>query len=147
LFALSAGAFSVGVPEKFVANYRAAQGFLNRLEGLCGNRRALAAFRSSNAYASFQERWKLAVYFGLRFQVGLRSCAPASLLGRTYITSTQDCFIGPLLFCKMKRTGCVGVPRTSHVVAIKGCNWLTSSASPVMRAEHRRRAGCGHVRS
>jgi hypothetical protein len=60
----------VGVPEKFVGNYRAAQAFLGRLEALCQNRRALAALRGSAAWASFQERWKLSVYFGLRFQAG-----------------------------------------------------------------------------
>lgn len=65
----NAGAYSVGVPEKFVGNYRAAQAFLKRLEGMCGERRALDAFRGSAALASFQDRWKLTVYFGLRFQV------------------------------------------------------------------------------
>ena len=52
-----AGAFSVGVPEKFVGNYRAAQLFLGRLEALCGDRRALEAFRGSTAHAAFQDRW------------------------------------------------------------------------------------------
>ena len=59
----------MGVPEKFVGNYRAARVFLARLEGLCQNRRALGALRASPAWASFQGRWKLSVYFGLRFQV------------------------------------------------------------------------------
>ena len=59
----------MGVPEKFVGNYRAAQAFLDRLEALCRSRGALEALRGSAAYASFQERWKLSVYFGLRFQV------------------------------------------------------------------------------
>ncbi|BDA46634.1 Conserved oligomeric Golgi complex subunit 2 [Coccomyxa sp. Obi] len=62
------GAFSVGVPEKFVGNYRAAQHFLGRLEALCRDRRAISALRDSDAYASFQGRWKLSVYYGLRFQ-------------------------------------------------------------------------------
>lgn len=64
-----AGAFSVGVPEKFVSNYQAAQAFLGRLEGLCRDRRALEALRDSDAYTAFQGRWKLSVYYGLRFQV------------------------------------------------------------------------------
>ena len=63
------GAASVGVPEKFVGSYRAAQALLARLEGLCHDRRALEALRASPAWASFQGRWKLSVYFGLRFQV------------------------------------------------------------------------------
>ncbi|CAL8471248.1 g10790 [Coccomyxa elongata] len=62
------GAFSVGVPEKFVGNYRAAQQFLSSLEALCRDRRAISALRNSDAYASFQGRWKLSVYYGLRFQ-------------------------------------------------------------------------------
>lgn len=66
---IGAGAFSVGVPEKFVGNHRAAQAFLAALERLCQDRPALDAFRGSPAYASFQGRWKLTVYYGLRFQV------------------------------------------------------------------------------
>ena len=72
-FGGGAGAFSVGVPEKFVGNYRAAQAFLDRLEDLCQNRSAVEALRASAAYAAFQERWKLSVYFGLRFQ----ACCPS----------------------------------------------------------------------
>ncbi len=59
----------MGVPEKFVGNYRAAQAFLGALEALCRDRRGLTALRDSDAYASFQGRWKLSVYYGLRFQV------------------------------------------------------------------------------
>ena len=59
----------MGVPEKFVSNYQAAQAFLGRLEGLCRDRRTLEALRDSDAYTAFQGRWKLSVYYGLRFQV------------------------------------------------------------------------------
>ena len=68
----SAGAFSVGVPERFVANYIASQSFLGRLEVMCGDTRALDAFRGSAAYRSWQGRWKLSVYYGLCFQVDTR---------------------------------------------------------------------------
>lgn len=64
-----AGAFSVGVPERFVGNYIASQSFVGRLEAMCGDARALGAFRGSAAYQSWQGRWKLSVYYGLCFQV------------------------------------------------------------------------------
>lgn len=64
----SAGAFSVGLPERFAANYKASQRFVERLEALSSTARALDAFRGSMAYQSWLDRWKLSVYYGLCFQ-------------------------------------------------------------------------------
>lgn len=71
----------MGVPEKFVGNYQAVQRFLSSLEALCRDRRAISALRDSDAYASFQGRWKLSVYYGLRFQVYFVIIYLLSLLG------------------------------------------------------------------
>ena len=57
------------MPERFVANYKASQRFLEHLEALSSNTRALDAFRGSMAYQSWLDRWKLSVYYGLCFQV------------------------------------------------------------------------------
>lgn len=62
------GIFSPGVPHTFHANYRAALGFLDALEGLCVGRGAVERLRSSAAYAAFLKRWNLSVYFSLLFQ-------------------------------------------------------------------------------
>ena len=48
----------MGVPERFVANYKASQRFLERLEALSSTTRALEAFRGSVAYQSWLDRWK-----------------------------------------------------------------------------------------
>ena len=78
----SAGAFSVGVPERFVANYKASRMFLERLEALSSTASALNAFRGSMAYQSWLDRWKLSVYYGLCFQVCVYSwCAKTILAG------------------------------------------------------------------
>jgi hypothetical protein len=63
------GAYSVGVPQRFVTNFEASQRFLESLETLCSSTRAVAVFRGSAAYRSWQDRWKLSVYYGLCFQV------------------------------------------------------------------------------
>ncbi|CAL5224024.1 g6644 [Coccomyxa viridis] len=68
LAAAMPGAVSVGVPIRFVANYKASQWFLERLEALSSTTRALKAFRGSIAYQSWLDRWKLYVYYGLCFQ-------------------------------------------------------------------------------
>lgn len=52
-----------------MANYKASQRFLERLEAMCRDARSLEAFRGSPAYKSWQDRWKLSVYYGLCFQV------------------------------------------------------------------------------
>eukprot|EP00891_Asterochloris_glomerata_P006880 jgi/Astpho2/6880/Aster-07879 len=62
------GAFSPGVPVAFLANFEAANKFLGQLEALCPTKASLQAFRNSTAVASFFKRWKLSVYFSLRFQ-------------------------------------------------------------------------------
>lgn len=62
------GAFSPGVPTSFLSNYRAAMHFLEQLEGMCTTRSTFQALRDSTAYDSFLKRWKLSVYFSLRFQ-------------------------------------------------------------------------------
>ena len=59
----------MGVPVRFVANCKASQGFLERLEALSSTTRALKAFRGGIAYQSWLDRWKLYVYYGLGFQV------------------------------------------------------------------------------
>jgi hypothetical protein len=65
-----AGAFSPGVPAAFLANYSAAVRFLEALEGHCVLRTSLQQFRDCAAVETFLGRWKLSVYFSLRFQVG-----------------------------------------------------------------------------
>ena len=65
----AAGVFSPGVPSTFHANFQAAMAFLDSLEAQCPHLQALAALRASPAYVSFIKRWKLSVYFSLRFQV------------------------------------------------------------------------------
>lgn len=62
------GAFSPGVPISFISNYRAAMHFLDQLECMCTTKTAFQALRDSPAYDSFLRRWKLSVYFSLRFQ-------------------------------------------------------------------------------
>ncbi|KAA6427855.1 MAG: conserved oligomeric Golgi complex subunit 2-like [Trebouxia sp. A1-2] len=62
------GAFSPGVPTSFISNYRAAMQFLDQLESMCTTKTAFQALRDSPAYDSFLRRWKLSVYFSLRFQ-------------------------------------------------------------------------------
>ena len=65
------GAYSVGVPQRFVTNFTASQRFLESLETLCSSTRAVEVFRGSAAYQSWQDRWKLSVYYGLCFQVSV----------------------------------------------------------------------------
>jgi hypothetical protein len=67
--------FSPGVPAVFLANYEAAVGFLEGLERRCTLRADVEAFRASAAVEGFLKRWKLSVYFSLRFQ----ACAGAIL--------------------------------------------------------------------
>ncbi|KAL0048278.1 hypothetical protein WJX82_011732 [Trebouxia sp. C0006] len=62
------GAFSPGVPISFISNYRAAMHFLDQLESMCTTKTAFQALRDSPAYDSFLRRWKVSVYFSLRFQ-------------------------------------------------------------------------------
>ncbi|DBA94077.1 TPA: hypothetical protein ACH3X1_001724 [Trebouxia sp. C0004] len=62
------GAFSPGVPTSFISNYRAGMHFLDQLESMCTTKIASQALRDSPAYDSFLRRWKLSVYFSLRFQ-------------------------------------------------------------------------------
>ncbi|KAK9806115.1 hypothetical protein WJX72_002159 [[Myrmecia] bisecta] len=62
------GAFSPGVPTAFLANYAAAMQFLEQLEGYAATRASLEALRKSASYDAFLKRWKLPVYFSLRFQ-------------------------------------------------------------------------------
>eukprot|EP00884_Botryococcus_braunii_P005660 jgi/Botrbrau1/15095/Bobra.0255s0008.1 len=62
------GAFSPGVPASFLANYSAAMRFLDELESYCQLSKDIAAFRSAAAYDTFLRRWKLSIYFSLRFQ-------------------------------------------------------------------------------
>lgn len=62
------GAFSPGVPTSFISNYRAAMHFLDQVESICTTKTAFQALRDSPAYDSFLRRWKLSVYFSLRFQ-------------------------------------------------------------------------------
>ena len=64
-----AGVFSPGVPAVFLANYEAAVAFLEGLERRCTLRADVEAFRASAAVDGFLKRWKLSVYFSLRFQV------------------------------------------------------------------------------
>lgn len=64
-----AGVFSPGVPATFHANFQAAMGLLDSLEAQCPTNQTLSALRTSPAYTSFLKRWKLSVYFSLRFQV------------------------------------------------------------------------------
>ncbi len=61
--------FSPGVPAVFLANYEAAVAFLEGLERRCTLRADVEAFRASAAVDGFLKRWKLSVYFSLRFQV------------------------------------------------------------------------------
>mmetsp|Transcript_36950 Transcript_36950/g.104270 ORF Transcript_36950/g.104270 Transcript_36950/m.104270 type:complete len:768 (-) Transcript_36950:202-2505(-) len=61
-------AFSPGVPDAFLSNYRAAIAFIESLEGHCRSMANLEAFRSSEEYSAFMKRWNLSVYFSLRFQ-------------------------------------------------------------------------------
>ena len=61
--------FSPGVPAAFLANYQAASSFLEGLERRCTLHADVEAFRASPAVDSFLKRWKLPVYFSLRFQV------------------------------------------------------------------------------
>lgn len=75
----------MGVPERFVANYKASQRFLERLEALSSTTRALEAFRGSVAYQSWLDRWKLSVYYGLCFQV----YRPSHTLSRLTNTSAD----------------------------------------------------------
>ena len=58
-----------------MANYKASQRFLERLEALSSTTRALEMFRGSVAYQSWLDRWKLSVYYGLCFQVCLSAGA------------------------------------------------------------------------
>lgn len=62
------GVFSPGVPSTFHGNFCAAMAFLDELEARCPSHEALMALRNSTAYGSFLRRWKLSVYFSLRFQ-------------------------------------------------------------------------------
>ena len=64
-----AGVFSPGMPATFHANFLAAMAFLDALEAQCPNHQALAALRASPSYTSFLRRWKLSVFFSLRFKV------------------------------------------------------------------------------
>lgn len=85
------GAFSPGVPTSFLSNYRAAMSFLDQLEGMCSTKAAFQALRDSQAYDSFLKRWKLSVYFSLRFQeiaAPLESVVSASAL--TPVTQEQQ---------------------------------------------------------
>jgi len=65
------GVFSPGVPAVFLANYEAAVAFLEGLERRCTLRADVEAFRASAAVDGFLKRWKLSVYFSLRFQVSV----------------------------------------------------------------------------
>ncbi|PWN30830.1 COG2-domain-containing protein [Jaminaea rosea] len=60
--------FFVGRLEEFHRNYETTQRFLESVERLAPSRRAAAAWRSSAAYASFNKRWQLSVYFQMRFR-------------------------------------------------------------------------------
>ena len=68
---MGAGAFSPGTPALFVSNYRAALAFLDSLERQLAGAAAVAAFRVSEAHASFLRRWKLSIYYSTRFQARL----------------------------------------------------------------------------
>ena len=54
-----------------MTNSKASQRFLESLETLCSSTRAVEVFRGSAAYQSWQDRWKLSVYYGLCFQVSI----------------------------------------------------------------------------
>ena len=56
------------MPAAFLANYGAASDFLSALERRCTLRSDLEAFRAAPAVDAFLKRWKLSVYFSLRFQ-------------------------------------------------------------------------------
>jgi hypothetical protein len=58
------------LPASFLANYKAAVAFLEELESYCQLASDVAAFRAAAPYDTFLRRWKLSVYFSLRFQVG-----------------------------------------------------------------------------
>ncbi|KAK9787882.1 hypothetical protein WJX73_008548 [Symbiochloris irregularis] len=60
--------YSPGVPATFHANFQAAMALLDALEAQCPTAAALHALRTCPAHASFMRRWKLSVYFSLRFQ-------------------------------------------------------------------------------
>ena len=54
-----------------MTNSKASQRFLESLETLCSSTRAVELFWGSAAYQSWQDRWKLSVYYVLCFQVSI----------------------------------------------------------------------------
>jgi len=49
-------------------NYTTSADFLSRLEAFCSSPRHVAILRASPAWAAWQRRWQLPVYFQLRFK-------------------------------------------------------------------------------
>ena len=60
--------FRPAIPEHFHRHYTTATAFVARLEALCVDAAHRARFVASPAYAAFERRWNLAIYFQLRFQ-------------------------------------------------------------------------------
>ena len=61
-------AYSPGIPQDFIKNYRAAMKFVDILEDLAPTMASLNHFRASRYLESYMKRWNLSVYFNLRFQ-------------------------------------------------------------------------------
>ncbi len=61
-------AYSPGIPQEFIKNYRVAMKFVDTLEDLAPTMASLNHFRASRHLESYMKRWNLSVYFNLRFQ-------------------------------------------------------------------------------
>jgi hypothetical protein len=63
-----AAIFRPAIPDQFHRHYTTAMAFVARLERLCADDAHRARLRASPAFAAFERRWNLAIYFQLRFQ-------------------------------------------------------------------------------
>ncbi|KAJ6635914.1 Conserved oligomeric Golgi complex subunit 2 [Pseudolycoriella hygida] len=60
--------FAPGNPDSFYRKYNETIDFLEQLEKIIGDPKAIAKFRMHGQYKQFQLRWNLPVYFQIRFQ-------------------------------------------------------------------------------